>query len=153
MTWSNTFKKNDLVLRDMARLEAEKWIRMALKDSRHKMLEHGGSSGNDAYFESIMDRVCCGLNVGRKEGTWDDSRILGLSIWRVDLPLGDGKGGGGGVGGQIWCQRRRETGSLISLAPVLVEIQEEVLGYSVSYLSLESGEIQAGDTCIGDFKV
>lgn len=33
------------------------------------MLEHGGSSGNDAYFESIMDRVCCGLNVGRKEGT------------------------------------------------------------------------------------
>lgn len=69
------------------------------------------------------------------------------------LPLGHGKGGGGGVGGQIWCQRRRETGSLISLAPVLVEIQEEVLGYSVSYLSLESGEIQAGDTCIGDFKV
>lgn len=91
-----------------------------------------------------MPGVGCG---GEERGHKKDSMILGLSSWENGVTI---ERDGEEVGGQNSVMRR-EIGSLVLLDLFLLEIQVEVEGMRLDYLSLEFRS-PVGNVNLGVFK-
>ena len=149
------FKRMILYYLWMARVEAERWIRTVLRESRREMMAAGSrvvARLNYAYFESITDRICCGLNVGwrEREEIRRTPRSWAWATGRMDLPFREK------AKMVRWTNLvTKEEGywELDLMSSLSIRDPRGGVGYSGGYMSLELGEVQAGDINLGVLEV